>query len=140
MHTVVIVYVFHVDAEQKKCIATARYILHVQPFYYDVTIVGSVLLQERSVFFFFRDRFRPGFGGGFVCFLPSQTNLTPRKIFKMGIVLVSVLSGIVAFIAMYIFNAFRRRKFVQLIDKIPGPPAIPVFGNVHQFPLDRVGT
>ena len=54
------------------------------------------------------------------------------------------LSIVVVLIAHWLYKSglewLRNRwRLVQMIEKIPGPPAIPIMGNTHEFKLDRVG-
>lgn len=32
-----------------------------------------------------------------------------------------------------------RIQFYRVIDKLPGPPAKPIFGNTFEFKLDKIG-
>ncbi len=57
----------------------------------------------------------------------------------MAILLLSFFTSIVAIVVASVLYAIRRRKLIELIEKIPGPPAIAIFGNAHKFPFDRLG-
>lgn len=47
----------------------------------------------------------------------------------------------VLIVIYFLYQKYRsHKKLRDIIDKIPGPPAILVFGNTLQFKLDKVGT
>lgn len=58
----------------------------------------------------------------------------------MSVTLVVGFVGVLSLGVYFFYQKYKEsKKFWDVIDKIPGPPAIFLFGNTHQFKLDQLG-
>lgn len=48
---------------------------------------------------------------------------------NVAMIIIWLTTVIFLLVIYYIQFTFRRRKFEEIIDKFPGPPVIPAFGN-----------